>query len=78
MIYDGVASKNHQNSNFHCTKLNFCYFWTCHFVKFERKHSFKLCKLHLPKEMSYDIWKDFFNACFCELIASNDWTITIC
>ena len=34
-------------------------FWTCHFVKFERKHIFKLCKLHLLKQILYDISKAF-------------------
>ena len=33
-------------------QINFFYFWTSHFVIFESKHSFKLCKLHLPKENS--------------------------
>ena len=50
MIYDGAADEKHQNNDFHCAKLDFLYFWTCQFVKFESKHSFKLRKLQLPKE----------------------------
>ena len=39
--------------------MSFRYFWTCHFDKFESKRSFKLSKLHLPKEISYDMYKGF-------------------
>ena len=73
MVYDRVTGQKDQNNNFHCTKLSFHYFWTCHFVKFESTHSFKLSKFHLPKESAR-----VFNTCLCELIASNDWTIIIC
>ena len=45
-------------------------------IKFTR--SFKLWKLYLPKENSYDICKYFLNVCICELIVSNDWAIIIC
>ena len=69
-----MTGKKHQNNNFHCAKLSFHYFWTCHFVKFEGTRSFKLCKFHLPKEIQW-YQQGFFNACLCELIASNDWTI---
>ena len=63
MVYDWVADEKHQNNDFHFTKSNFLYFWTCRFVKFESKCSFKLCKLQLPKEISNDICKVIFNVC---------------
>ena len=71
-------TKKHQNNDFYCTKSNFLYLWTCQFVKFESKRSFKLRKLQLSKEISNDICKVIFNVCLCGLIASNDWTITKC
>ena len=75
MVYDGAADETHQKNDFHCTESNSLYFWTCQFHKFESKRSFKLRKLQLPKEISNDIFKVFFNVCLCGLIASNDWTI---
>ena len=66
MVYDEVAGEKHQHNNFHCTKLNFRYFWTCHFVKFESKRSFKLRKLHLLKE--YDTCKVFLTFVSVDLL----------
>ena len=34
-MYEGAVGKKNQNSDFYCTRLNFHYFWTCHFVKFD-------------------------------------------
>ena len=43
-------------------------FRTCHFVKFESKRSFKLCKLYLLKENSYDICKYFLTFVSADLL----------
>ena len=68
MIYEVTDGRKYQNNYFHCTKLNFRSFWTRHFVKFESKCFLKLRKLHLLKEISYDICKVFLTLVSVDLL----------
>ena len=68
MVYGGAADKTHQKNDFHCTKSNFRYFWTCQFGKFESKRSFKMRKLQLRKKVSNDICKVIFNVVSVDLL----------
>ena len=68
MVYEGAAGKKHQNNDFYGTRSSFRYFWTCHFVKFERKSSLKLCKLYLSKEISYEFASTFLTFVYLELL----------